>query len=118
MISGLYSGTESVVRCDGTISDYFRLNTGACQVCVLAPTLFYTCKDYVLGGMPEKRGVIFANTTDVLARALNSLSEETKPLELRVSWIKVQAFGDIMDKTIESIPGSGDMAEATQFNKR
>ena len=51
LISGLYSGTESAVRCDCTISDYFPVNTGVNQVCVLAPTLFNTCMDHVLGRM-------------------------------------------------------------------
>ena len=43
--------------------------------------------------------VIFTETTEVLANAPESLSEETEPLGLRVSWIKtkVQAFGDILD---------------------
>ena len=41
--------------------------------------------------------IIFAETTKVLAGALDSLSEKTEPLRLRVSWIKtkVQAFGDV-----------------------
>ena len=73
--------------------------------------------DHVLGRMSEKSGcgvsfgtvritdldfgddaVIFAETTEVLAGAIDSLSEE-KPLGLRVSWMKtkVQAFGDILD---------------------
>ena len=28
LVSSLYSGTESAVRCDGTISDYFPVNIG------------------------------------------------------------------------------------------
>ena len=111
--------------CDGTISDYFPVNTGVRQGCLLAPTHFNICMDHVLGRMSEKSGcgvsfgtvritdldladdeVIFAETTEVLAGALDSLSEEAEPLEVRVSWIKtkVQAFGDILDATVESIP--------------
>ena len=49
-------------------------------------------------------------TTEVLAGALTSLSAEAEPLGLRVSWIKteVQAVGEILDATFESIPVSGD----------
>ena len=109
LISGLYSGTESAVKCDGTISDYFPVNTGVRQGCVLAPTLFNTCTDHVLGRMSERSdcgvsfgtvritdldfaddAVIFAETTEVLAEALDSLNEEAEPLGLRVSWIKTK----------------------------
>ena len=45
LISDLYSGSESVVRCDGTISDYFPVNTGVRRGCVLAPTLLNTFMD-------------------------------------------------------------------------
>ena len=39
--------------------------------------------------------IIFAETTEVLAGALDLLSEEAEPLGLQISWIntKVQAFG-------------------------
>ena len=70
-------------------------------MCVLAPRM-----DHVLGRMSEKSGcgvsfgtvrssLIFAETTEVLAGAVDLLSEEAKSLGLRVSWIKtkVQAFG-------------------------
>ena len=60
--------------------------------------------------------VIFARTTEVLAKELDSLSVEAEPLGLRVSWIKtkVQAFGDILDATVESIPMSSEYVEVTQ----
>ena len=54
LLSGLCSGTESAVRYDGTISDYFSVNTCVRQGCVLAPTLFNACM--VLGRMSEKSG--------------------------------------------------------------
>ena len=52
----------------------------------------------------------------VFAEALDSLSEEAEPLGLRVSWMKtkVQAFGDILDATVESIPVNGENVEVTQ----
>ena len=54
LMSGLYSGTESAVRCDGTISALFSVVTGVCQGCVLAPTLFSTCMDWILWRMSER----------------------------------------------------------------
>ena len=50
--------------------------------------------------------VIFAETIEVRAGALETLSEEAEPLGWRVSWIKtkVHAFGDIFDATVGSIP--------------
>ena len=51
LMSQLYSGTESAVRCGGTISDLFPVVTGVCQWCELAPTLFSTGMDWILGRM-------------------------------------------------------------------
>ena len=45
LMSELYSGTESAVRCGDTISDFFPVVTGVLQECVLTPTLFSTCMD-------------------------------------------------------------------------
>ena len=42
LMSELYSGTKSAVRCCGTISDLFKGVTVVRQGCVLAPTLFST----------------------------------------------------------------------------
>ena len=58
--------------------------------------------------------VIFVETTEVLAGALDLLSEEAEPLGLRVSRIKtkVQTFGDILDATVESIPVNGEDVES------
>ena len=49
--SELYSGTESGVRCGDTISDLFPVVTGVHQGCVLAPTLFSACMDWILERM-------------------------------------------------------------------
>ena len=60
--------------------------------------------------------VIFAETTEIPAGALDLLSEEAEPLGLRVSWIKtkVRASGDILDATVESIPVNGENVEVKQ----
>ena len=115
-MSELYSGTESAVRCGDTISDIFAVVTGVFQGCVLAPTLFSACMDWILWRMTERSSfsasfgnvkvsdfdfvddaVIFAETLDILLGALGVLNEESEPLGLRVSWVKtkIQAFNDI-----------------------
>ena len=48
LMSELYSGTQSAVRCGGTISDLFAVVTGVHQGCELAPTLFSACMDWIL----------------------------------------------------------------------
>ena len=134
-MSELYSGTESAVKCGGTISDLFPVVTGVCQGCVLAPTLFSTCMDWILGRMLERSScdasfgnvkisdldsaddaVIFAETLDILLGALEVLNGESEPLGLRVSWVKtkIQAFNDILDATILSVPVCGEDVEVTE----
>ena len=95
LMNELYSGTESAVRCGDTISDLFPVVTGFCQGCVLAPTLFSACMDWILGRMSEISGCgasfgnvkisdldfaddagIFAETLDILLGALEVLNEE------------------------------------------
>ena len=128
-MSELYSGTESAVRCGGTISDVFPVVTGVRQGCVLAPTLFSTCMDWILGRMLERSScgasfgnvmisdldfaddaVIFAETLDILLGALEVLNEESKPLGFQVSWVKtkIQAFNDVLDAAILPVPVFGE----------
>ena len=94
LMSELYFGTESAVRCGGTISDLFPVVTGVLQGCVLAPTLFNNCMDWILGRMSESSScgasfgnvkisdldfaddaVFFAETLDILLGALEVLNE-------------------------------------------
>ena len=95
------------------------------QGCALAPTLFNTCIDWVMGQTVEKTDcgislgeatitdldiaddiLIFAETLEVLAGALNTLSTETKPLGLKVSWIKnmIQKFVSFFDENLDLPP--------------
>ena len=103
-MSELFSGTESAVRCGDTISHLFPVVTGVRQGCVLAPTLFSTCMDWILGRMLERSScgasfgnvkishldfaddaVIFAETLDILLGALEVLNEQSELLGLRVT---------------------------------
>ncbi|KAG0715807.1 Retrovirus-related Pol polyprotein from type-1 retrotransposable element R2 [Chionoecetes opilio] len=102
LMTGLYSGTESAVKCGAGVSSFFPVNTGVRQGCVLAPSLFNACMDWVLDKIVDQSdcgaslgntkitdlvfaddAVIFAESLEVLVMALEALHEEAKPLDLR-----------------------------------
>ena len=135
LLTGLYSGTDSAVKCGGGVSDLFPVEAGVRQGCVLAPSLFNTCMDWILGKAVDQSlcgasvgntkitdlvfaddAVILAESLDVLAMALEVLHEEAKPLGLRVSWTKtkVQAFGGLLDDTVESVHTCGENIEVSE----
>ena len=60
--------------------------------------------------------VIFVKTLDILLEALEVLNEESEPLGLRVSWVKtkIQAFNDLLDATVLSVPVCGEDVEVTE----
>ena len=60
--------------------------------------------------------VIFAETLDILLGALKVLIKESEPLGLRVSWVKtkIQAFNDILDDAILSVPVCGNDVQVTE----
>ena len=109
-----------------SISDLFPVVIEVRQGCVLAPTLFSACRDWILGRMSERSScgtsfgnvkiisdrdftddaVIFAEILDLLLGALEVLIEESDPLGLWVSWVKtkIQAFNYILDAAILSVP--------------
>ena len=60
--------------------------------------------------------VIFAETLDILLGALKVLNEESESLGLLVSWVKtkIQAFNDILDADILSVPVCGEDVEVTE----
>ena len=132
LLSALHSGTESAVKCEGGISDFFPVPTGVRQGCNGAPTLFNTCMDWVLDRVVDLSScgtsignitvtdlvfaddaVIFAETLEVLVLALETLSEEAKPLGLKVSWAKtkIQDFGDLLDGAVQSVQVCGEDVE-------
>ena len=99
---------------------------------MLTPSLFSASMDWIMGKVVEGTGcgasfgeveitdldfaddaVIFAEAVDILTEALETLSEEAEPLGLRVSWIKtkIQAFGDLLDAAVGSVPVGGENVE-------
>ena len=129
LMTGLYSRTESAVKCGGGISSFFPVDSGVRQGCVLAPSLFNTCMDWVLGKVADQSrcgasvgntkvtdldfaddAVLLAESLEVLVMALEALHEEAKPLGLKVSWTKtkVQAFGGLLDDAVESVRACGE----------
>ena len=46
--SSLYASTKSAVREDGELTDWFDVNTGLRQGCLLSPALFNVYIDHVL----------------------------------------------------------------------
>ena len=56
LLSGLYCGTESALTCvGGGVFSFFLVHTGVRQGCILAPSLFNTCMDWVLGRAVDQR---------------------------------------------------------------
>ena len=109
LIWALYSDTESAIKSRGDVSRFFQVKSGVRQGCVLAPTLFNTCIDWIMGetvgntdcgvSMGDARITdldfaddiaIFAETLEALVTALDTLSIESRPLGLKVSWIKTK----------------------------
>ena len=83
------------------MSSFFPVNTGVRQGCVLAPSLFKTCMDWVQGRVVEQShfgvsvgnteitdlvfaddAAIFDESLEVLVMALETLHLEVKPLGL------------------------------------
>ena len=60
--------------------------------------------------------VIFVETLDILLGVEEKLNEESKPLGLRVSWVKtkIQAFDDVLDAAILSVPACAEDVEVTE----
>ena len=111
------------------MSSFFPVHTGVGQGCVLAPSLFNTCMDWVLGRVVDQShygasignlritdlvfaddAVIFPESLKVLLMAFEALHEEAKPLGLQVSWpkTKIQVFRSLLDETVQSIHAYGE----------
>ena len=61
--------------------------------------------------------VIFAETLNILLGALEVLNESSELLGLRVSWVKtkIQAFNDILDAAVLSVPVCVEVVERLTY---
>ena len=110
MLSILYGDTKSCVRVNGKLSEPFPISSGVHQGCVLAPTIFNTAIDYVMGRTVGRSMcgvslgklsfsdfdfaddvVLLAELFDLLTSALSIMDEETHALGLQISWTKTKA---------------------------
>ena len=134
-MSELHSGTESVVRCGDTISDFFSSCYWSLSGCVLAPTLSALVWTGFSGGcqrdqaavhrlgMPRSLTLISQMMQSSLRRLWRScwgahevLNEESELLGLQVSWIKtkIQAFNDILDAAVLLVLVCGEEDEVVE----
>ena len=95
LLTSLYSETESAVKCRGGHVQLLSCVIRVRQGCILAPLLFNTCMDWVLGRIMDQshcgasvdntkitdfvfadNAVIFAESLEVLVMALEALHED------------------------------------------
>ena len=60
--------------------------------------------------------IIFVETLDILMWALEALNEDLELLRLQVSWVKtkIQAFNDVLDTALLSVPVCGEDVEVVE----
>ena len=104
LLRNLYAGQEATVRTGHGITDWFQIQKGVCQGCILSPCLFNLCAEYIMrnAGLEEAQAGItsarrninnlrYADDTTLMAES----EEELKSLLMKVrgewkSWLKTQ----------------------------
>lgn len=66
LLSDLYSGTESAVNRGGGVFSLFPVNAGVRQGCILAPLLFNTHMDCILGRAVDQSCGAFVGNSKVI----------------------------------------------------
>lgn len=94
LITTLNSGMESAVKCRGHFSGFLSVNSGVRQRCILAPKLFNTFTDWILGKATDLSHcrasignirITFCGLLEVLVMDLKVLYEEVKSPGLKFS---------------------------------
>ena len=87
------------------MSSFFSVSMGVRQGCILAPSLFNTCMNWILGRVEDQNhcgasfgntiitdfslfvddALIFTESLEIMVMALEALYKEAKPLGLQVS---------------------------------
>ena len=93
LLRNLYTGTEATVETKHGTTDWFKIQKGICQGCILLSCLFISYPEYIIGhaGLDESDGGIkiagrnsnnlrYADNTTLMAKS----KEELKSLLMRV----------------------------------
>ena len=94
LLRNLYSGQEATVRTEHGTTNWFQIEKGVCQGCILSPCLFNLCAEYIMrsAGLDEAQARIkifrrninnlrYADDTTLMAES----KEELKSLLMKVT---------------------------------
>ena len=119
LFQALHQDTESCIKYDGSLTEWFPVETGVCQGCVLSPDAFNVAMDKVLNQTTGRAMVgtslgetkytdlnfaddvvLFSDLWGVLESALLIFSEEVAELGLQINWnkTKIQSLSDFLPK--------------------
>ena len=95
LLRNLYAGQEATVRTGHGTIDWFQIEKGVCQGCILSPCLFNLYSEYIMrnAGLEETQAGIeisgrninhlrYADNTNLMAES----EEEPKSLLMKVKW--------------------------------
>ena len=109
LLRNLYAGQEEIVRAGHGTSDWFQIEKGVCQGCILSPCLFNFYAEYIMrnarlkdaqaGIMIAGRNINnlrYAMTPPLFHKELKSpfmkVNEESKKLGLNLNFRKVKSW--------------------------
>ena len=123
LLRNLYAGQEATVRTGHGTTDWFQIEKGVCQGCILSPCLFNLYAEYIMrnAGLDEAQAVIkivrrninnlrYADDTTLMAESeeepkslLMKVKEESEKvgLKLNIQKTKIMASGPITSWQID-----------------
>ena len=122
LLRNLYAGQEATVRTGHGTTDWFQIEKGVCQGCILSPCLFNLNAEYIMrsAGLEEAQAGIkiagrninnfrYANDTTLIAKSeelkslLMKVKEESEKvgLKLNIQKMKIMAYGPITSWEID-----------------
>ena len=130
LLRNLYAGQEATIGTGHGTTDWFQIEKGVCQGCILSPCLFNFCAEYIMrnAGLEEAQAgikiarrninnLIYADDTILMAESeeelkslLMKVKEESKKvgLKLNIQKTKIMASGpitswEIDEETVEAV---------------